>query len=126
MFRWKARTLADAKAFIRLQTNLKSVELNKGDVVYKEGDMGKSMFFVDEEHGGKCYFWPFFFISHQYIHCTLSDNTSYQNSMSFCMRPHRRRIGSEAWRCHCAQVWPGRVFWRIFPPFRETTIVSSI
>jgi hypothetical protein len=55
MFRWKARTLADAKAFIRLQTNLKSVELNKGDVVYREGEMGKSMYFVDEERGGECY-----------------------------------------------------------------------
>jgi hypothetical protein len=51
--RWKARTLADAKAFIRLQTNMKSVHLKKGDIVYKEGDMGKSMYFVDEERGGK-------------------------------------------------------------------------
>lgn len=51
--RWKARTLADAKAFIRLQTNLKSVQMKKGDIVYREGDMGKSMYFVDEEKGGK-------------------------------------------------------------------------
>lgn len=33
---------------------MKSVSLTKGDVVYKEGDMGKSMYFVDEEKGGKC------------------------------------------------------------------------
>jgi hypothetical protein len=52
--RWKSRILADAKAFIRLQTNLKSVHLKKGDIVYKEGDMGKSMYFVDEERGGEC------------------------------------------------------------------------
>lgn len=51
--RWKSRILADAKAFIRLQTNLKSVHLKKGDIVYKEGDMGKSMYFVDEERGGE-------------------------------------------------------------------------
>lgn len=53
LFRWKARTLADAKAFIRLQTNVKKVEMNKGDVVYKEGDIGRSMYFVDEERGGE-------------------------------------------------------------------------
>jgi len=51
-FRWKARTLADAKALIRLQTNLKTRLFHKGDVVYKEGDKGNSMFFVDEETGG--------------------------------------------------------------------------
>lgn len=33
---------------------MKSVSLKKGDVVYKEGDMGMSMYFVDEEKGGKC------------------------------------------------------------------------
>jgi len=52
-FKWKARTLADAKAMIRLQTNVKLNVLKKGDVVYKEGDMGKSMYFVDEEKGGE-------------------------------------------------------------------------
>ena len=52
-FRWKARSLADAKAMIRLQTNVKLNVLNKGDVVYKEGDMGQSMYFVDEERGGE-------------------------------------------------------------------------
>jgi len=53
MHRWKARTLADTKAFIRLQTNLKSMQLKKGDVVYEEGSLGKSMYFVDEERGGE-------------------------------------------------------------------------
>jgi len=51
--RWRARTLADAKAFIRLQTTLKSMRLQRGNIVYKEGDMGKSMYFVDEEKGGE-------------------------------------------------------------------------
>ena len=53
-FRWKARSLADAKAMIRLQTNVKLNILKKGDVVYREGDMGQSMYFVDEERGGEC------------------------------------------------------------------------
>ncbi len=52
-FRWRARTLADAKAMIRLQANVKTRIFHKGDVVYKEGGIGNSMFFVDEEHGGK-------------------------------------------------------------------------
>ena len=51
--RWKARLLADAKADIRLQTNLKTRTFRKGEVVYTEGDQGNSMFVVDEEHGGK-------------------------------------------------------------------------
>jgi len=37
---------------IRLQANLKSMELNKGDTVYREGEIGKSMYFVDENRGG--------------------------------------------------------------------------
>lgn len=45
--------MGDAKAMIRLQANVGSRVLNKGDVVYKEGDMGQSMYFVDEDTGGK-------------------------------------------------------------------------
>jgi len=56
-FRWKARTLADAKSMIRLQTNVRSIVLQKGDIVYREGDMGKSMYFVDETNGGKLLEW---------------------------------------------------------------------
>lgn len=52
-FKWRARSMGDAKAMIRLQANVGSRVLNKGDVVYKEGDMGQSMYFVDEDTGGK-------------------------------------------------------------------------
>lgn len=51
--KWRARSLANAKNLIRLQTNVKVVDLNKGDVVYREGDDGESMYMVDEEDGGK-------------------------------------------------------------------------
>jgi len=56
--RWKARTLAQAKNLIRLQTNITKKTLHKGDVVYSEGDIGYSMFLVDDgildvKHGGK-------------------------------------------------------------------------
>ena len=52
-FRWKARLEADAKSMIRLQNDLRERVLKKGDVVYREGDMGTSMYFVDEKNGGK-------------------------------------------------------------------------
>jgi len=52
-FKWRARSMGDAKAMIRLQANVGTKVLKKGDVVYKEGDMGKSMYFVDENTGGK-------------------------------------------------------------------------
>jgi len=52
-FKWRARSMGDAKAMIRLQANVGTKVLKKGDVVYKEGNMGKSMYFVDENNGGK-------------------------------------------------------------------------
>eukprot|EP00560_Eucampia_antarctica_P001865 CAMPEP_0197841304 /NCGR_PEP_ID=MMETSP1437-20131217/46096_1 /TAXON_ID=49252 ORGANISM="Eucampia antarctica, Strain CCMP1452" /NCGR_SAMPLE_ID=MMETSP1437 /ASSEMBLY_ACC=CAM_ASM_001096 /LENGTH=877 /DNA_ID=CAMNT_0043451031 /DNA_START=75 /DNA_END=2708 /DNA_ORIENTATION=+ len=52
-YKWKARTLADAKSIIRLQTNVKERVFKEGEVVYKEGDRGNSMYFVDEKGGGE-------------------------------------------------------------------------
>ena len=51
--KWKARTLADAKAMIRLQTNVKTKTYKKGEVVYNEGDTANNMYFVDERRGGE-------------------------------------------------------------------------
>jgi serine/threonine protein kinase len=55
--RWKARALAQAKNLIRLQTNVTKRTVYMGDVVYNEGDVGDSMFVVDDgtldvNHGG--------------------------------------------------------------------------
>jgi CRP-like cAMP-binding protein len=55
-FRWKARLVADAKSMIRLQNDLRERLFRKGDLVYREGDMGESMYFVDEKNGGKFIF----------------------------------------------------------------------
>ena len=52
-FRWKARLVADAKSMIRLQNDLRERLFKEGDVVYKEGELGTSMYFVDEKNGGK-------------------------------------------------------------------------
>jgi len=52
-FKWRARSMGDAKAMIRLQANVSTNVMKKGDVVYTEGDMGKSMYFVDEDNGGE-------------------------------------------------------------------------
>eukprot|EP00578_Thalassiosira_sp_NH16_P028087 CAMPEP_0181090006 /NCGR_PEP_ID=MMETSP1071-20121207/7604_1 /TAXON_ID=35127 /ORGANISM="Thalassiosira sp., Strain NH16" /LENGTH=618 /DNA_ID=CAMNT_0023171989 /DNA_START=431 /DNA_END=2287 /DNA_ORIENTATION=+ len=58
--KFKARTLAQAKQLIRLQTNLTEIQLSRGDIVYHEGDSAfeSSMFLVDEgsfevKHGEK-------------------------------------------------------------------------
>jgi len=48
--KWKARSLHYAKNLIRLHANVQSTCLKKGDVVYQQGDVGKSMFIVDEGH----------------------------------------------------------------------------
>eukprot|EP00429_Kryptoperidinium_foliaceum_P002198 CAMPEP_0176007262 /NCGR_PEP_ID=MMETSP0120_2-20121206/3142_1 /TAXON_ID=160619 /ORGANISM="Kryptoperidinium foliaceum, Strain CCMP 1326" /LENGTH=823 /DNA_ID=CAMNT_0017340017 /DNA_START=20 /DNA_END=2491 /DNA_ORIENTATION=- len=51
--KWRARSLYYAKNLLRLQRNVKVRTLKKGDVVYKEGDKGTSMFRVDDADGGK-------------------------------------------------------------------------
>jgi serine/threonine protein kinase len=54
--KWRTRSLAYAKNLLRLQENVKVLKLNKGDVVYREGDLGTSMFRVDDdddERGGE-------------------------------------------------------------------------
>lgn len=50
--KWRARSLKYAKNLIRLQTNVKSRVLEKGEVVYNEGDEGTSMYSVDDHEGG--------------------------------------------------------------------------
>ncbi len=50
--KWRARNLDYAKNLIRLQQNVIVRELKKGDVVYREGDTGTSMFRVVDEDGG--------------------------------------------------------------------------
>ena len=50
--KWRARSLMYAKNLLRLERNLKSLTLSKGDVVYREGEKGISMFRVDEKDGG--------------------------------------------------------------------------
>ena len=47
-----ARSLNYAKKLMRLQANAKVRELKKGDIVYEEGDNGKSIYLVNEQDGG--------------------------------------------------------------------------
>jgi CRP-like cAMP-binding protein len=51
--KWRARSLAYAKNLLRLQENVKARDYVKGDIVYKEGDLGTSMFRVDDDDGGE-------------------------------------------------------------------------
>ncbi len=45
--------LRNAKSLIRLQTNLTTRIFERGEVIYAEGEVGDSMFHVDEYGGGK-------------------------------------------------------------------------
>jgi serine/threonine protein kinase len=57
--KWRARSLSYAKNLLRLQTHVKVRTLKKGEVIYNEGDVGASMFRVDDDGGGKfCNFAP--------------------------------------------------------------------
>ena len=51
--KYKARKLHQAKQLIRLQTNLTKQSIKRDDIVYREGDMGDSMYLVDDDRGGK-------------------------------------------------------------------------
>lgn len=51
--KYKARKLHQAKQLIQLQTNLAKQSIRRGDIVYREGDMGNSMYLVDDDIGGK-------------------------------------------------------------------------
>ena len=46
-----SRMLKNAKSLIRLQKNLKMHEVKEGEAVFKEGDLGSSMFTVCENGG---------------------------------------------------------------------------
>jgi CRP-like cAMP-binding protein len=49
--KWRARNLVYAKNLLRLERNVKTRSLKKGEVIYKEGDVGTSMFRVDDDSG---------------------------------------------------------------------------
>jgi len=51
-FASQERKLQEAKNIIRFNQNLKLNVFQKGDIVYKEGDRGDSMYFIDEVNGG--------------------------------------------------------------------------
>jgi CRP-like cAMP-binding protein len=51
--KWRARTLKYAKNLLRLQKNVVLKTYKKGDVIYKEGDLGNAMYRVDDIDGGK-------------------------------------------------------------------------
>lgn len=51
--KWRVRTLNYAKNLLRLQTNVTLRNYRKGDVIYKEGDLGNAMYRVDDTDGGE-------------------------------------------------------------------------
>ncbi len=51
--KFKAKQLESAKNLIRLQSSVNARWFKKGDIVYHEGEIGDSIFFVDDNIGGE-------------------------------------------------------------------------
>jgi CRP-like cAMP-binding protein len=51
--KFKAKQLESAKNLIRLQSSVNARWFKKGEVVYREGEIGDSIFFVDDNIGGE-------------------------------------------------------------------------
>jgi CRP-like cAMP-binding protein len=51
--KWRARSLTYAKNLLRLQKNVQERVYKKGDVIYREGDIGSAMFRVHDVDGGE-------------------------------------------------------------------------
>lgn len=89
--KWKERTLAQAKNLIRLHTNFTKRLLHCGDVVYHEGDIGNSMFLVEDgtfnvKHDGKT------------LH-TLSTGDSFGESSLLFRRPRSSTVSCASAEC---------------------------
>lgn len=78
--KWRARNLVYAKNLLRLERSVKTRTLQKGEVIYREGDVGTSMFRVDDSGGG-CLFaallslWKLHLLCcalRSHFHCDLS------------------------------------------------------
>eukprot|EP00581_Thalassiosira_minuscula_P011566 CAMPEP_0183713244 /NCGR_PEP_ID=MMETSP0737-20130205/8139_1 /TAXON_ID=385413 /ORGANISM="Thalassiosira miniscula, Strain CCMP1093" /LENGTH=908 /DNA_ID=CAMNT_0025941997 /DNA_START=158 /DNA_END=2884 /DNA_ORIENTATION=+ len=95
--KWRARTLAQAKQLIRLQTNLTKRQLRRGDVVYREGDVDKkSMFLVDEgtlevKHGKET------------LHKLTSGDSFGESSLLF-QRPRSSTVVCASERCRLLEM----------------------
>eukprot|EP00559_Dactyliosolen_fragilissimus_P008991 CAMPEP_0184864116 /NCGR_PEP_ID=MMETSP0580-20130426/13857_1 /TAXON_ID=1118495 /ORGANISM="Dactyliosolen fragilissimus" /LENGTH=766 /DNA_ID=CAMNT_0027362771 /DNA_START=386 /DNA_END=2687 /DNA_ORIENTATION=- len=118
-FKWKARTLADAKSMIRLQTKVKERKFHKNDVVYREGDMGKSMYTVDEKNGGMLDVMHGGIVVHQY-----HSGESFGESSLLLARPRSSTVvcASESCILHEMQGKHFLAFLETSPETKETLL----
>jgi len=95
--KWRARTLTYAKNLLRLQTNVKEKTYKKGDVIYKEGDIGTSMFRVADINGGVLDVSHNGTIVHRYV-----DGDSFGESSLLFQRPRSSTVtcASDICRLH--------------------------
>lgn len=95
--KWRARSLAYAKNLLRLQENVMVRTYKRGDVVYKEGDLGTSMYRVDDNDGGELE------VSHgnNVVHRYFSGDSFGESSLLF-KRPRSSTVTcvSESCRLH--------------------------
>mmetsp|Transcript_25416 Transcript_25416/g.60072 ORF Transcript_25416/g.60072 Transcript_25416/m.60072 type:complete len:967 (-) Transcript_25416:28-2928(-) len=95
--KWRARSLEYAKNLLRLERNLKIKDLSNGDVVYKEGDKGTSMFRVDDQKGGELEVLHGDTVVHKYV-----NGDSFGESSLLFNKPRSStvRCASESCRVH--------------------------
>eukprot|EP00550_Attheya_septentrionalis_P011265 CAMPEP_0198299590 /NCGR_PEP_ID=MMETSP1449-20131203/45341_1 /TAXON_ID=420275 /ORGANISM="Attheya septentrionalis, Strain CCMP2084" /LENGTH=912 /DNA_ID=CAMNT_0044001201 /DNA_START=1 /DNA_END=2739 /DNA_ORIENTATION=- len=94
--KWRARNLFYAKNLIRLQTNVKALTLEKGDIVYNEGDVGNAMYLVNEgelqaKHDGVC------------VH-TYAQGDSFGESSLLLLRPRSSTVVCASDSCKVHQM----------------------
>ena len=94
--RWNARTLAQAKNLIRIQTNVTKRTLHEGNVVYNEGDTGQSIYIVD---GGTLD------VTHNGIKMhNLSSGDSFGESSILFQRPRSSTVVCASTECNLREM----------------------
>jgi CRP-like cAMP-binding protein len=93
--KYKARCLLQAKQLIRLQAGLAKRNFKMNENVYKEGDMGESMFLADDKSGGKLEVKQ----NGKLIHTLNAGDTFGESSLLF-RRPRKSTVTCVAERCN--------------------------
>mmetsp|Transcript_29188 Transcript_29188/g.61062 ORF Transcript_29188/g.61062 Transcript_29188/m.61062 type:complete len:656 (-) Transcript_29188:173-2140(-) len=97
--KWRARSLQYAKNLLRLQKNVSVKNYKNGEVVYREGDTGHSMYRVDDDDGGQLE------VSHKgvVVHKYTSGDSFGESSLLFD-RPRSSTVTCAAKNCRLHEM----------------------
>jgi CRP-like cAMP-binding protein len=97
--KWRARSLLYAKNLLRLQKNVKLRTFQKGEVIYKEGDVGTSMYRVDDEDGGELLVSHGNNVVHKYV-----NGDSFGESSLLYKRPRSSTVTCNSETCRVVEM----------------------